>query len=327
MDRVRARNVSLAVLATVAVALTAAAAAPMFATEQGSENRPQPPASDPNGPTPGDSEIDIPTQVIVVGVIVVGLLGLVVQFARDPWETFKGTLKLAVYAAVFFGIVAVIAENVSIGQLGAEGSGGASAGNVSGTPTEAGGGFGDGRNDPLVLPVENSALLALVATAFGLVTLFAWRSDTVRSVLGLRGGSEDDDADVDLEAVREVAGEAAERVDAAATAKAADDAIYATWSEMVALLGVSDPQSGTPRQFARAATEAGMDPEDVAVLTGAFEDVRYGDADLSEERRERVAAAFRRIETTHGEDRADDVPPQRNGDDSGVGDDKSEEIA
>lgn len=325
MDRNRARNVSLAVLAAVAVALTAAAAAPMFATDQGSENRPQPPASDTSVPNSGGSDIEMPTQMVVLVVIAVGLLGLLVQFARDPWETFKGILKLAAYAAVFVAIMAIIAENVTLSPFSPNESAGVSAGNLSGTPTEAGDGFGEGGNDPLVLPIEHSALIAFVAAVVGVVTLYAWRSDTVRSVLALRDDAEDDDPDVDLDEVREVAGEAADRVDAAATATVADNAIYTTWSEMVALLDVSDPQSGTPRQFARAATEAGMDPDDVTVLTRAFEDVRYGDAELSEDRREQVAAAFRRIETAHDDD-ANDAQWDGAYDDGGF-DDGPEDIA
>ena len=154
------------------------------------------------------------------------------------------------------------------------------------------------------------------------MTLLAWRSNGVRSALGLAADAVVDEGDGDLDAVGRVAGDAVDRIEDAPTATAADNAIYRAWREMVALLDAPDPQSGTPRQFATAAVDAGMDSDDVAVLTRAFEEVRYGGAELSDERRERAVAALGRIEAEHGDrgSRGDDGRgPDRNGAPGGGG--------
>jgi hypothetical protein len=301
MDRQRARGVTLAVLATVAVALTAVAAAPVFSQQQGADA----PGNPENPTAPGnvspEEGVEFPVTFIVLAVVVVGVLGLVVQFARDPWETFKASAKLVVLGVVLVGVLSFLYERFELEYFVAEGEREVAGSNLTmtPTPTPGPGGFGEGTSDPLAFPVQDALLVALVAGAFGVVTVLAWRSGAVQSALGLDTDESDADSETGLDAVGQVAGEAADRVEEATTASAADDAIYGAWRDMVGLLGVDDPQAETPRQFARAATEAGMDPDDVSVLTGAFEEVRYGDVTLSTERRERVTDAFRRIEATH----------------------------
>ena len=306
MDRKRARGVALAVLATAAVALTAVAAGPLFSQQQGAEN---PGGTQTPGPeqTPTSGGIELPIEAIVAAIVVVGAVGFLVQFARDPRETFKASAKLVVYGVVLVGVLTYLYRTVDIDYFSAEGERGVPGANMSftptSTPTPTGGGFGEGSSDPLVFPVENLLVVAVVGAAVGLVAVLAWRSGTVQSVLGLGDEAADSGPESDgLDEVAQVAGDAADRVESAPTPSAADDAVYGAWRDMVALLGVDDPQASTPRQFERLAVEAGMDDEDVATLTHAFEEVRYDDATLSADRRDRVTDAFRRIQAAHGTD-------------------------
>jgi hypothetical protein len=96
------------------------------------------------------------------------------------------------------------------------------------------------------------------------------------------------------EAVGRVAGAAADRI---ARGAVADNEVYRAWREMTDHLDVSNPQSSTPTEFADAAIAAGLAPEDVTALTDLFEAVRYGDAEVTEEREERAVEALRNIET------------------------------
>jgi len=67
-------------------------------------------------------------------------------------------------------------------------------------------------------------------------------------------------------------------------------------------LEVRDPTSSTPAEFATAAVEAGMAREHVDELTELFEAVRYGGADVTEDRERRAVEALRRIEATYAGD-------------------------
>lgn len=99
------------------------------------------------------------------------------------------------------------------------------------------------------------------------------------------------------------AGAAADRLEDDA---AVDNAVYRAWGEMTAHLDVDDPHTTTPAEFTTAATEAGVSREDVTALTALFEEVRYGDRDVTPERRRRAVAALRRVEATDASD--DRVP-------------------
>ncbi|WEL22187.1 DUF4129 domain-containing protein [Halorhabdus sp. BNX81] len=111
-----------------------------------------------------------------------------------------------------------------------------------------------------------------------------------------------DDADESAGEQRLVSlGEAAGRAAAgiAASESTADNAVYEAWIEMTDALAVADPETTTSGEFADAAVDAGMDPEHVRELTRLFEDVRYGDASVSQARAERARAALERIEATY----------------------------
>jgi hypothetical protein len=67
------------------------------------------------------------------------------------------------------------------------------------------------------------------------------------------------------------------------------------WLAMVRRLDVDDPETTTPTEFAREAVRAGMDPDGVRTLTGVFEEVRYGDTGVTEDRERRAQDAFRKL--------------------------------
>jgi hypothetical protein len=94
------------------------------------------------------------------------------------------------------------------------------------------------------------------------------------------------------------AGRAADRIAGEADV---NNEVYRAWREMTEQLGVADPRSRTPGEFARAATDAGMAREDVAELTGLFRTVRYGGTSATDEREARAVAALRRIEDEYAE--------------------------
>ncbi|PSQ15665.1 hypothetical protein BRD00_13465 [Halobacteriales archaeon QS_8_69_26] len=97
-------------------------------------------------------------------------------------------------------------------------------------------------------------------------------------------------------AVGRAAGRAADRIE---ESEDLENEVYRAWVEMTRHLDVEHPESSTPAEFARAATEAGMDEEDVEELTWLFEEVRYGGRTATEERESRAIEALRRIESTY----------------------------
>lgn len=102
----------------------------------------------------------------------------------------------------------------------------------------------------------------------------------------------------DLDAIGRTAGEAADRIESSD----ADNEVYRAWRDMTDVLDINRPASSTPAEFATAAVEAGVDEEPVTALTEAFERVRYGGEDATDDRERRAVEALRRIEERHGGD-------------------------
>jgi hypothetical protein len=79
------------------------------------------------------------------------------------------------------------------------------------------------------------------------------------------------------------------------------------WYEMVERLGLADRYDLTPGEHADRAADRGVDPEVASSLTRLFEEVRYGDAPVTDERRRRarerveeIRAQARRLRTEGG---------------------------
>ncbi|GAB7093946.1 hypothetical protein JCM30237_10980 [Halolamina litorea] len=142
------------------------------------------------------------------------------------------------------------------------------------------------------------AVIVVLVLAAVVLLYLASADDLVDSQLD-REREESDDDYTDIAAVGRLAGEAADRIEAG---DAFGNEVYRAWVEMTEHLAVERPQSSTPAEFAAAAVDAGMAPDDVRELTDLFEEVRYGDREVTEERERRAAAALRRIEAGYAED-------------------------
>jgi len=181
--------------------------------------------------------------------------------------------------------------------------------------TGSGGDFGFGENVGVGLPSGTSGfgpqagesappsplLLGTIGVValLALVVLFGLSTDESSS----EPESETEDDDVTPETLAPVgaaAGRAADQL--ADEATSTSNAVYRAWVDMTDALEVPNRQSTTPGEFADTAIEAGMKPRDVEELTRLFEDVRYGDAPVSEERERQATDALRRIESTYAGD-------------------------
>lgn len=111
--------------------------------------------------------------------------------------------------------------------------------------------------------------------------------------------------DEDVAAIGRAAGRAADRIGGDSEDAGSGDGegfeneVYRAWLEMTADLDVERPASSTPGEFADAAIEAGMRPDDVRELTALFEAVRYGGRGATAEREHRARQLFRRIEARY----------------------------
>ena len=150
----------------------------------------------------------------------------------------------------------------------------------------------------------------LNASTFTAMVIASTRADLYSAVTGgvgalsgpLHGGANQDV----MEVLQEVDGSSKDplqwvqdRIDAGGSVDPGNE-VYRAWREMTASLDVESPETTTPREFQRAAVEAGMAREDVSVLTSLFESVRYSGLDPTEETERRAVETLRRIEASYG---------------------------
>jgi len=74
------------------------------------------------------------------------------------------------------------------------------------------------------------------------------------------------------------------------------NAVFAAWSALVRTLEDEDTRVRTTSECATAAANAGMDADAIATLARTFEEVRYGERPVTEDRRERVSRVCRRLQ-------------------------------
>lgn len=255
-------------------------------------------AGQPPPPEPGDGGIPPFLEVLIAIVIVLLALALVWYLVAHRREAVK-LIAVGLVAVVVLGVLAFVllklatflggAVEMPAGLPGVDEGGGSSGGGDS---------SGDGEDSP-ISPGPLSAVLALVTAVF-LGGLFLSRGSDDSGAIG-NGSTDAAESSEPAEtaaAVGTAAGEAADRLEDAADF---DNAVYRAWREMTRPLEVDRPESSTPREFARAATDAGMDRERVDELTQLFEDVRYGDASTTADREARAIEVLRRIETEYAD--------------------------
>lgn len=209
--------------------------------------------------------------VVLVGIAVLGLVFVLIQVLSSLGGTSRSPMLTPGNGSIF-------------GGGGGAGGGGAGGG--------AGGGDGSGTALPLapVLLVVFVIGLALTGAVLGL-----FKTARVDTREDLEESEVDGESDT---AVGRAAGRAADRLEEQVDV---DNEVYRAWREMVALLDVDEPDTCTPGEFATAAIEGGLGPEDVDELTRLFEDVRYGETRPTEEYERRAITVFRRIEDRYSE--------------------------
>ncbi|WP_439025432.1 DUF4129 domain-containing protein [Haloarchaeobius sp. DT45] len=87
------------------------------------------------------------------------------------------------------------------------------------------------------------------------------------------------------------------------TEAAPTNQVSAAWYEFVETLGLGDVRSCAPRECAEVARAEGVDEETIDALTEPFEEVRYGEAPVTEDRRQRARRGLERFRARHDGDR------------------------
>ncbi|WP_159076998.1 DUF4129 domain-containing protein [Halococcoides cellulosivorans] len=221
-----------------------------------------------------------PPAAIVLAIAVLATLVLVYATLDDPDNSMRAAVlvtvgiisAILVAAATFRGWVGQRpAPNQSLNLSMLRGSLPGAPGPPSGTETTTS------------LPVELWAIVGGVGVVAVLVIVVLSSDDSPDDPQTER--TRQSDADTAVAAVREAAGRAHDRL---ASGAALDNAVYRAWAEMVDALDVGDPETTTPQEFATHAIEAGMDRSAVEDLTLLFDEVRYGDRPVTDERERRA---------------------------------------
>ena len=320
MDRERALPLGVALLAVVALGVAAATLDSTVVPESGSGFGGG--SGDGGGPGPGSRELtDTPYPADRNGSYVVGSDSCL-PFLREPPALFAGLLLfgglfVATYRSTksrLAGLAVCGAVGLPAGLLWAAlafcGSRNSTPTTPTPTPTadraatnatggaEGGSGGLGGGGEALSSP---SLLIALfVVVALLVVVVAALSAGSGRGSASKEPPDEELPDEEPAEAVGRLAGSAADRIDAADAD--AENEVYRAWTRMTAALDVESPETTTPREFQRAAVEAGMDRSDVAALTELFESVRYGGLEPTDEQERRAVETLRRIESDYGGD-------------------------
>ena len=241
---------------------------------------------------------------LLFGAVVAILLGLLYQFRDElSLEALRKAALALLPTTVFLMFVYISLQFFSSDNID-EGNGSA----AERTPAIPGGsGDGSAMEEVSNAPLTDPPLFAITGLA-GLVLLAGvaavWLGRGGRGGWGTAAefGLRDEDESAGSDATAELghaAGRAADRI--AAEGEATNE-VYRAWREMTDQLDVANPQSSTPREFARAATDAGMERGDVDELTDLFRTVRYGGSRATDDRESRAVAALRNIEHEYAEE-------------------------
>jgi hypothetical protein len=234
-------------------------------------------------------------QLLVVIVLVGGLFALLHYIWDEGLDAIKG---VALTVLAFTGLLLLIYYGLKAFPTGAPTGEFGFLGRQFQIP-EGGGGSSGGASEVAQVASEPSAVVfaVLAAVLVGAVAVVVRSSSD---------GTDDDaverveeDPDPSVQAVGEAAGRAADRIDESGDV---DNAVFRAWREMTDPLDLPR-ETTTPGEFAAAAVDAGMGPDDVGELTRLFETTRYGGRTVDDEREERAVTALRRIERTYGDGR------------------------
>jgi hypothetical protein len=247
-----------------------------------------------NATEPPDSSILPPwvLRAFMTTIAVVGLIALVVYVYQ---EGLSGVAKLAMMALGIAALLGGLMWLLLNFDLGGDGESGILGGGDTTLP-EGGGGS---TADPSIFQ-EPAFLLFLVLGAIlaGAIVVLMRTTDSGSPPPRTTSPPMADDS---AQQVGAAAGRAADHIEGAGSV---ENAVFRAWREMTDHLDLPR-RTTTPGEFADAAVEAGMRPDDVRELTALFEASRYGGVDPDEARERRAVDALRRIEREY----APDEPP------------------
>jgi hypothetical protein len=230
---------------------------------------------------------------LVVALVAIAVVWYLLANRREAVRLIAvGLVILAVVLGLAYAIM--VLGGVPLGEQPVE-----EPANESDGALEEGGEPGEGEGDSQ-LSIPTGPLLGILAllTAVFVGGLFLSRDEN-----GTTTGTEPmpENATVtgsDAVAVGSAAGRAADRID---DGTAVENEIYRAWREMTDPLDVDRPETSTPREFAGAAVDAGLERDDVEELTRLFEDVRYGDVEATEGMEARAVSVLRRVEAAYAD--------------------------
>lgn len=299
MDRTTASAILVAVLATLAVGLAAATLTDPVEREgiggagagnESAEGGWAPPKGE---ESTGDIAFRIPfvreLMVLAVAVLAGVTIAYLLIYRREA-------AKLLLVAALLILVAFLLVRFFSLPEFAPAGDG------------VGDGGFGVGEDEPGIDEDDEPS----PRSPTSILLFFVLSLAVLGTLLALAVGARDADepaADrsetaesIDAASIGRAAGRAADRIEGSTPA---DNEVYRAWEEMVDPLEVARPEATTPGEFAEAAVDAGIDPEDADELTRLFEAVRYGGRPPSESRERRAVETLRRIEATYADGEVD----------------------
>lgn len=295
MERNTGESLFVAVAGTLAVAISAATLSSSLNASAGDGGESAGTGAGATGPgsflgstetAPTEVLVQIPLfEEVVTAVLFVTLL-LLIGYAIRYW---RDTLRFAAALTLVFAVALAMLSLLDASLFAGIGSQPAADPSL---PAGSDGGS-DGSDATTSVP---PVLAVFIVGGVGLVGVTLAASYLRSESTERRDGEPGDEVATDSAAIGEAAGRAADNIEAAESAEAVDNEIYDAWTEMTSLLDVTDPETSTPGEFADAAADAGLRPDDVDELTRLFEDVRYGGRTASSDDERRSVTLLRRIE-------------------------------
>ena len=297
MNRKRVGFAILALLAVLAIALSAATLTDTHDTSGG------------DGPAPEGDEPGVFQEFDQIGglgwamyvlaafvvLVAVGALFGVLRYPLDVAVEFGRTVVAGLFVVLFVGAILALMEGDPFQFPDPFGGQEPDNGGTGASGDEA---IGSEAIDAVAPTSADWTLLAFLLVGLvtlGVVGLLANRQLTAD------GSSETLPEQDALAAIGASAGEVADRLE---TSASVDNEVYRAWKEMIDHLDLDRPEVRAPAEFRDAAVDAGMEPEDVNQLTQLFEEVRYGGAQPTEEREARAVETLRRIERRYATEKS-----------------------
>ncbi|WP_330630265.1 DUF4129 domain-containing protein [Halocatena halophila] len=226
--------------------------------------------------------------------LIVGLCLLAITLYREGLRSLLGPVAIAIVAVVVVGVLLLFGGSSSLTRPTP------APGSTATTPGGTGG-VGGGSGSATVLPEPLLVAGVVLAVVVGALVFILYGTDRFGSLTIPTPSGQSATAPTEST----ITGTPDEQPVAEYSPETpSENAITEAWRSMATQLSLP-LETTTPREFAEAAIEAGMDPAAVETLTDLFEATRYGTESATSAREQRAIDAHRRID---GDD------PERNGD-------------